>query len=93
MNLNKEDVILLIREYEKRKVLWDSRDKWHFNKNRKNDAWNEIAKCIKIDVEDAKKKISSLLGSFRREKAKGRKTLVTGNGNGINSLIQIRYKY
>lgn len=81
MNLNKEDVIILIQEYEKHKVLWDSKDKWHFNKNKKNDAWKEIAKCTEIDIEDAKKKMSSLLGSFRREKAKGRMTLGTGKGN------------
>ncbi|CAG9853646.1 unnamed protein product [Phyllotreta striolata] len=80
MNLNKEDVIILIQEYQKRRVLWDAKDKWHFNKNKKNDSWNEIAECLNISVDDAKKKISSLLGSFRREKAKGRKTLGTGKG-------------
>lgn len=80
MNLNKEDVVRFIQEYEKHSVLWNSKDKWHFNKNRKNRAWDEIAKCINISVEDAKKKISSLLGSFRREKAKGWKTLGAGKG-------------
>lgn len=28
-------------------------DKWRFNNNKKNDGWDEIAKCINVDVEDA----------------------------------------
>lgn len=60
MNLNKEDVLLLIQEYQKQRILWDPKDKWHFNQKQKNDAWEEIARGIDIDVEDAKKKISSL---------------------------------
>lgn len=80
MNLNKEDILQLIHEYQKQRILWDPKDKWHFHKNKKHDAWDEIATSLDIDVEDAKKKISSLLGSFRREKAKARKTVGTGKG-------------
>jgi hypothetical protein len=67
MNLDKEDVLLLIQEYQKHWVLWDSKGKWHFNKVYKKDAWDEIGKPLKIDKEDAKKKIASLIGSFRRD--------------------------
>lgn len=80
MNLNKEEVIILIQGYEKHRLLWDSNEKEYFNKSKKKFAWEEIAKCVNINVEDAKKKMSSLLGSFRREKSKKRKTTVTGKG-------------
>ncbi|XP_074035036.1 uncharacterized protein [Leptinotarsa decemlineata] len=80
MNLNKEDSLQLIQEYQKHRMLWDPTDKWYFHKIKKNDAWDEVATALNIDVEDAKKKISSLLGSFRREKAKARKTMGTGKG-------------
>lgn len=71
-------------ENEKQKELWDSEDEWHFNKNKNNCAWGEITKSVDVDVKDAEKKMSSLLGSFRRGKVKGRKTLGNGRGNGIN---------
>jgi hypothetical protein len=35
MDLDKEDVLLLIQGYQKHWVLWDSKDKWHFNKIKK----------------------------------------------------------
>lgn len=37
--------------------------------------------------------MTSLLGSFRTKKAKGRNTLGTDEGNRINSLIRTRFKY
>lgn len=80
MELDKESVIFLIQKYEEHKVLWDPKNKWHFNKIKKNDAWQEIADSVGIGVEDAKKKMASLLGSFRREKSKGMKSVGTGKG-------------
>lgn len=43
--------ILLVQEYFKQKVVWDTKDKWHFNKTKKKyDVWDETVKCIEIDV-------------------------------------------
>lgn len=57
MDLNKQDdVLLLIQEYWKHKLLWDTEDKWYFHKIKKNDAWEEIAKKFEIGDEDVKKK-------------------------------------
>lgn len=73
MDWSNEDALLLIQEYQKWRLLWDPKHNEHFNKIKKNDAWEEIAKACSIEIDEAKKKMSSLLGSFRREKAKGKK--------------------
>lgn len=45
--------ILPVREYEKQRVQRDS--KWYFNKRKKKHyACDELAKCIDLNVEDAK---------------------------------------
>ncbi|XP_030751389.1 protein ANTAGONIST OF LIKE HETEROCHROMATIN PROTEIN 1-like [Sitophilus oryzae] len=44
-----------------------STHKFHYNKNKKQDAWNEIAKYIGTPIDIVKLKINSLLSSFRRE--------------------------
>lgn len=80
MDLNTEEILLLIKEYEKHKVLWDAKDKWHYSKIRKQDAWNEIGKIFNADSEEIKQKIVSLLGSLRREKLKIKNSMGTGKG-------------
>lgn len=85
MELSKDDLILLIKEYENHPVLWDPKNEFYFNKNKKSDVWADIAKRFNIDEKDAKKKINSLLGSFRREKAKGKKWIGTGKGKFIDA--------
>ncbi|KAI8421610.1 hypothetical protein MSG28_009620 [Choristoneura fumiferana] len=70
MNLSKSEVLDMIEEYQKHRALWDSNHKGHFNKYIKNTAWQEIAETFGVDVTDARRKMASLLGSFRREKAK-----------------------
>jgi len=75
-----DDCLLLIQEYEKRTLLWDSKDPYHFSKTKKYDAWCEIAKELNTNHDEVKKKMSSFLGSFRREKSKGKKSIGTGKG-------------
>jgi hypothetical protein len=59
MNLDKEDVLLLIQEYQKNRVLWDSRDKWHFNKIKKKRCLGRNWEIVKIDKEGEKKKFQA----------------------------------
>jgi hypothetical protein len=47
----------LISEYQKHVVLWDSTHNFYKLVNKKNDAWEEIAKEVGISVPDVKKKI------------------------------------
>ncbi|KAJ8892305.1 hypothetical protein PR048_004885, partial [Dryococelus australis] len=62
------------RGNEHNKLLWGPEDEYHFNKIKRNYAWQEIADWVRIGAEDAKKKMASLLGSFRREKSKEMKS-------------------
>ena len=48
----------LISEYQKHVVLWDSTHKFYKLVNKKNDAWEEIAKEVDISVPDVKNKIN-----------------------------------
>jgi hypothetical protein len=52
----------------------------HFNKIRKQDAWEGLGKEMNRPVDEFKKKIENLLSSFRREKMKMRKCSGRGNG-------------
>lgn len=50
------------------------------SKSKKLDAWNEISVVMKCDVGEVKKKMESLLSSFRRERQKQECTAKTGSG-------------
>jgi hypothetical protein len=52
----------------------------HFNKIKKQDAWEELGKEMKRPVDECKKKMENLLSSLRREKMKMRKSSGTGKG-------------
>ncbi|XP_047112777.1 uncharacterized protein LOC124789448 isoform X2 [Schistocerca piceifrons] len=65
-----DDVMLLIEEYRHHRCLWDPRDPEFKMHTRKNEAWQEIAEALKVPSEEVKKKINSLLASFRRERRK-----------------------
>lgn len=87
MDLSKDEIFNLIDEYKKHRVLWDTSYKGHFNKNTKIMAWEEIAETCGIDARDARRKMASLLGSFRREKAK----LKITKANSENVIVIISF--
>jgi hypothetical protein len=80
MEWSKEDVIKLIDQYRTRNVIWDPKNTDHFNKIKKQDAWEEIAKEMNRSVDDCKKKMEYLLASLRRERMKMKKHTGTGKG-------------
>jgi len=80
MDWPREKSLSLIDEYEKREALWNPTNGYYYDKIKKHDLWVEIGQALDVTPTCAKKKIESLLSSFRREKAKGRKTIGTGSG-------------
>lgn len=80
MDFSRETSLELIVEYKKRPILWKVTHEFYYNKIKKEDAWQEIAQLFKRDVSEIQKKIDSLKGSFRREKAKVKKAVGTGKG-------------
>jgi hypothetical protein len=78
MGWNQENVVKLIELDKKKEIIWDSKHPMHFNKIRKQDAWEELGKEINRPVDECKKKMENLLSSLRREKKKMRKGSGTG---------------
>ncbi|XP_050510472.1 uncharacterized protein LOC126887153 [Diabrotica virgifera virgifera] len=73
--------IELIDLYHNKRILWDPKDRDHFQKSLKDDAWREIGETMDTPAEDCKWKMINLLASFRREKRKvSRGTCGIGKG-------------
>jgi hypothetical protein len=88
MEWSKELVIQLIDEYKKRDVIWNPKNTEHFNKIKKQDAWEEIGNELNRSVEDCKRKMEYLLASLRRERMKMKKQMGTGKGEYfINEML------
>jgi hypothetical protein len=68
MEWSKECIIQLIDESKKRDVIWNPKDTKHFNKMKKQDAWEEIGKERNRSVEDCKRIMEYLLAALRRER-------------------------
>ncbi|XP_069688554.1 uncharacterized protein [Periplaneta americana] len=70
----KEGVIEFIDAYRRKEIIWNPKHPSHFNKIRKQDAWEELAKEVKRPVDECKRKMECLLSSLRREKVKIKKS-------------------
>ena len=56
MEWTEEKCFELINVYQKKELLWKAKHSQHFNKIKKQDAWEEISRNLNIDVEECKKK-------------------------------------
>jgi Alcohol dehydrogenase transcription factor Myb/SANT-like. len=84
-----EDLVLqLIEAYRERPVLWDVGHKLFKIKTKRNDVWEELATIFNTDRYEVKKKINSLLASFRRER---RKVMCTTSGIGADEVSQSKW--
>nr|CAH7723013.1 unnamed protein product [Callosobruchus chinensis] len=81
MEWSQQIVLVLLEEYQKREILWKPRHPLYYNTIKKEDAWREIAAILNVEVQELKKKMESLKGSFRREKSRVKKGTGTGKGN------------
>lgn len=80
MEWSNTQVLQLIDLYKEQECLWNPKHDKHKSKTAKIDAWNQISEQIGSDTVEIKKKIESLLGSFRRERQKCDATYKTGTG-------------
>ena len=72
MEWDQDICVQLINEYKNKEVLWNPRDPAYYNKVKKDDAWEELSEKFEKNCEELKKKINSLKGSYRREKARAK---------------------
>lgn len=70
----------LISLYREKPILWDSTQNDYKNIKKKYDCWTELASEMGADVTSVKKKMDSLLGSFRRERSRQEDTRRSGAG-------------
>ncbi|XP_072944629.1 uncharacterized protein [Epargyreus clarus] len=64
----KEHSIRLIEEYKGKPELWDHRHGWYRVQMARYEAFCALAETFECNVPDLKKKLSSLLASYRRER-------------------------
>lgn len=60
----------LIELYKSKTILWDSENKNFKNRVKKNNAWEEISKVMRISQKDVECKLHTLRSQFAREKKK-----------------------
>ncbi|KAL1516253.1 hypothetical protein ABEB36_000172 [Hypothenemus hampei] len=78
-----DKTIELIELYRSKDCLWNPKSKHYKLLNKKNDAWGEIASEINCDMPEVKKKVNSLLASFRRER---QKVVAKKSGSGADEV-------
>jgi hypothetical protein len=101
MDFTDDQIINLINEYEKYPVLWDPNHKFYKLNNKKKDAWDEMASFFNINGEVLKKKMNSVLNSYRRERQKvnsktsgmGANEVYTSTWFAYNALQFLHTKY
>ena len=79
MEWTQESVVELIELYKRKEIIWDPKHPIHFNKIRKQDAWEELGKVMNKPIDECKKKMGNLLSSLRWKKMKMRKSSGTGH--------------
>lgn len=89
MDFSDDECITLINLYKSRPILWDpSHSKYKLTKI-KIDFWLEIANEMKKDVNAIKKKMESLLSSFRRERQ--REGISGHSGAGADEIYRSKW--
>nr|XP_012221800.1 PREDICTED: uncharacterized protein LOC105671868 [Linepithema humile] len=94
MEWSEKEIVKLIECYKEEPVLWNVKLTDYRNKNKKNNAWNNISVKLKIDKMEIERKMKVLLAEYRREKQKTDKKLKAGIGtNEVYSTSWFGYKY
>lgn len=68
MEWNNKSILKLIDLYREQNCLWDPANSDYKNKSKRLEAWTEISHLIGTNMDDVKRKMESLLTSFRRER-------------------------
>jgi len=80
MRWNEQNTIRFIKIYQHKQILWHAKHPQHYNKIRRRDAWEDLAKEIGFTADECRKKMNGLLSAMRREKAKIKKSFGTSKG-------------
>ncbi|CAK1601290.1 unnamed protein product [Parnassius mnemosyne] len=75
-----DKIMQLIELFQSKSLLWDSSIKAYKDRNKKNDALEEISQALNIPKKDVKNKIHVLRTQFTREKKNMSAKKTTGRG-------------
>ena len=64
MEWTEGSAIELIELYKRKEIIWERKHPMHFNKIRKQDAWEELGKEMNRPVDECKKNVENLLSSL-----------------------------
>lgn len=78
--MDKKDCLQLIELYGGYRRLWDAQCSEYTNRGLREDAWREIGRVMNMSVQELKKKMESLMGSYRRERSREKQSRITGSG-------------
>lgn len=78
--MNQSESIRLIELYKNYPLLYNPKNKNYRNKNKREDAWKEISQIMKITASTLKTKMKTLMGTYRSEKSREKKSRITGSG-------------
>ncbi|GBL65504.1 hypothetical protein AVEN_97809-1, partial [Araneus ventricosus] len=78
MEWSNDDCLQLIDIYNDHELLWNPKHPYHYSKNKKNEAWASISSALGREEKGVRQKMTSLLGSFRSQRSKGKKSIGTG---------------
>lgn len=92
MEWTQEKVLLLIDVYRKHPVLWDNRNKYYRDKNKRNDALSEISSAIDEPKDEIIRKIKNLQSHFSRELRKETNATYKSNWFAYESMLFVRDK-
>ncbi|XP_030762475.1 uncharacterized protein LOC115887245 [Sitophilus oryzae] len=79
MEWSEEKSLCLVGNYKLHRNLWDSRHFDYFKKDVKTRTWNKIGLAVGASPADCKRKIMSLLATYRKEKNKIRTSKKEGS--------------
>nr|XP_054930432.1 uncharacterized protein LOC126538461 [Dermacentor andersoni] len=80
----------LITEVEKRRVLWDVRDRNYKNNMKRDQAWRATADALSVDVTQVMKRWKSLRDTFMKKR---KEVTTTKSGAGADSVFSVRWPH
>ncbi|XP_012239669.1 uncharacterized protein LOC117232586 [Bombus vosnesenskii] len=87
MDWSKDMGLSLVNLYKNKEVLWNPGNSEYHQKNRRHDAWQEVADELSLIIKkpvsslECKRKMDTILSSFRRERVKVRKISEMAEGD------------
>lgn len=80
MEWSNEKVLTLIEQYRSRPVLWDCKLKEYKDRNKRHDAFSEIAVGFGVKKEEIERKLKNLICHLSREIKKEKDSVKSGSG-------------